>query len=86
MEFIKFNSISFIIYLLYLEINPKITGIWIRKDSFNNNIISIGSLWNFIIYPFKEIKLWYPSLWDLNIFISIPLITGLIYGVNYFLS
>ena len=73
--FIKLNIFSILIYLIYLELNPKITGIWLRKDSYNNTIISLGSLWNYILYPFKEIKLWYPKFWDLNIFISVPIIT-----------
>lgn len=27
--------LSILIYLLYLEINPKITGIWLRRDYTN---------------------------------------------------
>ena len=72
--FIKLNIFSTLIYLIYLELNPKITGIWLRKDSYNRTIISLGSLWNYIIFPFKEIKLWYPQFWDLNIFISVTII------------
>ena len=81
---LKLNSVSFIIYLFYIELNPKITGIWLRRDSSNQLIISLKSLWGYIIYPFKEIQLWYPSMWDLNIFISIPLISVLLYGSLYY--
>ena len=73
--FIKLNIFSIFIYLLYLELNPKITGIWLRKNSYNSTVISLGSLWDYVIFPFKEIKLWYPKFWDLNIFISFPIIT-----------
>ena len=76
------NLISFFIYLGYLELNPKITGIWLRRDSNNNFFIALSSLWNYVLYPFKEIKLWYPNMWDLNIFISVPLTTGLLYGIR----
>ena len=81
-DILKLNSISLIIYLAYLELNPKITGIWLRRDSTNQFIISLKSLWGYIMYPFKEIQLWYPSMWDLNIFISIPLISVLLYGIR----
>ena len=81
-DILKLNSVSFIIYLAYLELNPKITGIWLRRDSTNQFIISLKSLWGYIMYPFQEIQLWYPSMWDLNIFISIPLISVLLYGIR----
>uniref|UniRef100_A0A6C0EK99 Uncharacterized protein n=1 Tax=viral metagenome TaxID=1070528 RepID=A0A6C0EK99_9ZZZZ len=80
------NLISFSIYLVYIEINPKIRRIWLRKNSNNNFFISLSSLWNYSMYPFKEIKLWYPSMWDLNIYISIPIITGLLSVVNEYVK
>ena len=83
-DILKLNSISLIIYLAYIELNPKITRIWLRRDSSNQFIISLKSLWGYIMYPFKEIQLWYPSMWDLNIFISIPLISVLLYGIRYY--
>jgi hypothetical protein len=66
--------LSIIIYLLYLELNPKITGIWLRRDSENCLRITFNGLWKFIKYPFQNIKMWYPNLWDMNVFISIPLL------------
>lgn len=74
-SFVKLNIFSMLIYLIYLELNPKITGIWLRKNAFNKTVISLGSLKDYILYPFKEIKLWYPKFWDLNIFVSVPIIT-----------
>ena len=82
-DILKLNSASFIIYLAYIELNPKITGIWLRRDSSNQFIISLKSLWGYIMYPFEEIQLWHPSMWDLNIFISIPLIGILLYGIRH---
>ena len=51
---IKYNFlnklvISIIIWILYLELNPKIGGIWIRPDSNNNNIIRLNNIIPFII-------------------------------------
>ena len=73
--------LSIIIYLLYLEINPKITGIWLRRDSTNTLRLTFNGLWNFIIYPFKNIKMWNINLWDINVFISIPLLFFTIYSL-----
>ena len=69
---------SIIIYLLYLELNPKIGGIWLRRGELNQLRITVSGLKDFILFPFKEIKMWYPGMWDMNAFISVPLLTGLI--------
>ena len=82
MNFLKYNSIGFLIYLLYLELNPKITGIWLRRDSNNNYFIALSSLLNFILYPIKNKQLWYPYLWDMNIFIAVPIISGTLFIIN----
>ena len=41
---------SILIYFLYLEINPKIRGIWLRKGDDNQLHITLKGLKNFIIY------------------------------------
>lgn len=79
--------ISCIIYLLYLEINPKIRNIWIRKDA--NKVRTIGwhslsTLRDFITYPFKDSRLWLPIFWDINIFVSVPILTGILYWSNQY--
>lgn len=71
--------ISTIIYLLYLELNPKITGIWLRKNSENKLVLTLHSLKDFFAYPFKNYKMWKPNMWDMNPFVSIPIISFGIY-------
>ena len=73
--------ISCAVYLSYLELNPKITGIWLRRDSSNRYRLSLGGLKDFILFPFKNYRMWYPSMWDMNIFISIPTIS---YVISFF--
>lgn len=70
---------SILIYFLYLEINPKIRGIWLRKGDDNQLHITLKGLKNFIIYPFKNIKMWLPNMWDMNIFVAIPIISSFSY-------
>ena len=72
-EFINISS-SMMIYLLYIELNPKIGGIWLRRDSFNKLVLSLDSLYHFLIYPLKEFRMWLPSMWDANVFVSVPTI------------
>ena len=81
------NILSLIIYILYLEIDPKITGIWVRKNSNNKYIVSFSGLKNLFLYPFKEFRMWlYPSMWRVNPFISITLISGIIYCFTEYIN
>ena len=79
--FLLLNFFSFMLYLLYLEINPRLTNIWLRKDSDNIRRLSLGGLKDFLLYPLKEYRVWYPQLWDLNVFVSVPLIS---FTINIF--
>jgi len=78
----KYILVSLIIYVLYLEINPKIRGIWIRPNSEGNYVISFYGLYDLFIYPFKNIKMWFPMMWDMNVYISIGFITFIIYKIH----
>ena len=60
---------SFIIFLSYLELSPKLGNIWYRYNSKNIKTINLKSLFNFISYTFKNKDFWYLSNWDLNIII-----------------
>ena len=73
------TCIATLIYILYLEINPKITGIWLRKDPNNNIVLALHNLKTFFAYPLKEYRMWIPNMWDMNPFISIPIISISIY-------
>ena len=67
----RYNSIllSLIIFLIYLEFSPNLGNIWYRIDSTGNRKIMIKGAISVILYPFKNITLWYPNNWDLNYFI-----------------
>tara|TARA_B100001094_G_C17815941_1_gene616105 strand:- start:15 stop:314 length:300 start_codon:yes stop_codon:yes gene_type:complete len=73
--------VSLIIYFLYLEINPKIRGIWLRKGDDNKLMITFNGLKNFIMYPIKDIRMWFPKMWDMNIFISVPILSCISYNI-----
>tara|TARA_R100001163_G_C5068020_1_gene207713 strand:+ start:5876 stop:6232 length:357 start_codon:yes stop_codon:yes gene_type:complete len=58
--------LSFIIYLFYIELNPKMGGIFFRPDStgtFKFNFLGAGPM---LSYPFKSLNFWNPNNWDLN--------------------
>ena len=72
---IKYNFlnklvISIIIWLLYLELNPKIGGIWIRPDSNNNNIIRLNNIIPFIIKTLNMNEMWSIKFFDINFIIA----------------
>ncbi len=72
---IKYNFlnklvISIIIWLLYLELNPKIGGIWIRPDSNNNNIIRLNNIIPFIIKTLNMTEMWSIKFFDINFIIA----------------
>lgn len=61
--------LSFIIFLLYLELSPKLGNIWYRLNSENIKVINISSIITFLIYPLQNISFWYINNWDLNFII-----------------
>jgi hypothetical protein len=56
------------VYALYLQFNPKIGNIWIRKDHENNNVLALNNLYNMMVIPFTNIYFWKPENLDLNVF------------------
>ena len=63
--FISF-IISFIIFALYVELNPKITNVLFRKTTNDYKIIEFKNLINLMIGPFKYNFYWLPSYFDVN--------------------
>jgi hypothetical protein len=59
-----------IIFMIYLELNPKIGNVWYRIGSDGKKHINLSSLYNLIVQPLYSIDLWYPSFWDLNYFVG----------------
>jgi len=48
-------------FLLYIQLSPGMGQIWIR----NGNFMPMGAF-NLMIYPFKNIRIWMPKVWDIN--------------------
>ena len=68
--FIKLLLFTFY-WILYLELNPQITGIWLRPDENNELVFCPYNILNLIIQPFKSIEYWtHYQLWDVNYFIA----------------
>ena len=73
--YIFLNTVSFILYIAYIELSPKLGNIWLRKDALGIRRLSLIGLKDFLLYPLKQYRVWYPNLWDLNVFVSVPLIS-----------
>lgn len=80
-------SIYLIIFSIYLETSPKLTNIWLRKDS--NNIIRFrpAGILSMLMKPFSNIFFWYPSLWDINYYVGgyifTLILTKVMFRYNY---
>jgi len=44
-------------------------NIWIRNSGTNDWYFTFSGLLLLILYPLKEIYMWYPSMWTINFFI-----------------
>lgn len=87
---IKYNFcyklvISIITWILYLEINPKIKGVWIRPDSNNNKVLRLENIIPFIIKTLQMKEMWSLQFFDVN-FILANLINIILFTIieNYF--
>tara|TARA_B100000902_G_scaffold397923_1_gene463116 strand:+ start:5080 stop:5364 length:285 start_codon:yes stop_codon:yes gene_type:complete len=76
--------ISIITWILYLEINPKIRGIWIRPDSNNNKVLRLENIIPFIIKTLQIKEMWSLQFFDVN-FILANLINIILFTIieNY---
>jgi hypothetical protein len=64
-----------IIWLINLETNPGLGGIWYRVNSLGNNTIQIKNIINIIYHSFTD-----PLFWNIHM-IDINLILFLIFGI-----
>jgi hypothetical protein len=62
--------IYFLLFIIYLELSPKLSNIWIRCDS--NNILKIcpGGIRTMLYKPFQNLFFWKPEFWDINFYIG----------------
>lgn len=66
MNIIIFNILLTGIFILNLELDPKMGNIWWRNNKFQPR-----SILNLMIYPFKNIYMWKYNLWSINYWIWI---------------
>ena len=78
--------LSFVIWLLYLELSPKLGGIFFRPDSTGLFRFRLEGVSPMLKYPFQSLEFWKPTNWDLNFMVSSSL-GGLIYAsLKYYQS
>ena len=78
------STVSLFLWALYLQFSPKIGNIWIRDDSEGNRIFVPVNILNMIYHSISRITFWYPSNWDLNVFIWIFSGNGLFFLYKYY--
>lgn len=61
-------------FAIYLETNPTIGDVWIRRNHNNKFELNFGSLLKYYTKPFTTSIFWNPRLWDLNPYIFSTLI------------
>ncbi len=69
-----------IIYFTYIELNPHTSGIVFRYNDKNEKYLSLSSIREFIIFPYKNQGLavmWKPCNWDINHTVVISGLFGL---------
>ena len=79
---LKGYLIYFIIFLIYLEVSPKLKNVWIRCDS--NNILKIcpQGILSMLSKPFSNIYFWYPQFWDINFYMSGYIFSNVVYKLS----
>ena len=79
--------LGLVLFILYLEVSPKLGNIWFRYSSEGVRTIQPDSLAHFLSYPFKNKLFWKPENWDLN-FLAVSGMVGGAYtlirqGINF---
>ena len=71
MKYLVFYKIIICIlsFALYVQLSSTMGNIWIRNSGTNDWYFTFSGLLLLIIYPLKEIYMWYPSMWTINFFI-----------------
>lgn len=54
--------VTTLIFLLYIQYSPGMGNIWYR----NNEYFSPMGAVNVMIFPFRNLQMWYPTMWDIN--------------------
>lgn len=51
-----------LLFLLYIQYSPGMGNIWYR----NNEYFSPMGALRVMIFPFQNVQMWYPTMWDIN--------------------
>tara|TARA_Y100001954_G_C15741095_1_gene568414 strand:+ start:849 stop:1067 length:219 start_codon:yes stop_codon:yes gene_type:complete len=62
-------------FLIYLEISPKLTNIWLRKDSENITRFHLHGIIAMLLKPLTDAIFWNPFFWDINYYIGAYIFT-----------
>lgn len=54
--------VTTLFFLLYIQYSPGMGNIWYR----NNEYFSPMGAVNVMIFPFRNLQMWYPTMWDIN--------------------
>ncbi len=76
--------IAFILFGIYVELNPQMTNIWWRTNSYGDKQFVISNLFMLIFAPFEYMFYWDPSTWDINFFIWWSVIFILLVIYDYY--
>ena len=74
--------ISFVIFAIYVEVNPKMINIWYRVNSEGIKTIQLDNLLELISGPLRYIFYWFPNYWDINYFIYLIITFIIIEQIN----
>lgn len=74
--------IVFILWVLYIQFSPKIGGIWIRPNSKGKKSFQPKGIFTLMTKPFTDKTFWYPSNWDLNIYMLLIITTVIYYLIT----
>jgi hypothetical protein len=51
-----------LLFLLYIQYSPGMGNIWYR----NNEYFSPMGALRVMVFPFQNVQMWYPTMWDIN--------------------
>ena len=64
--FLKGCLFGILIFLIYLEFNPKLGNIFIRKTEYGYKKLNLNGLKLYFLYPFRNTLFWNIHFLDLN--------------------
>ncbi len=68
-------------WILWIEFGKGMGNVWLRMDTTGERVFHPQGVWAMLIAPWRELAagrtwLWWPSYWDLNVWIWVGLLGG----------